>query len=318
MPVVGEAHIMVRALTTRVAKDIKDGFDGIDGATATKAGETIGQRLRDGFSKSTSGNWAGKWADGLRAVAPGAEAARDQMNQLIKQGYKFSAIGTLLVGSIGTIIGALGALIGAAGGAAAAFTAIIGTMVSLKVGMAVAKFALKGVGEAVGAATQAQTGYNDALAEARKQLKQLKFDAEAAALAEEGAALSLEKAIENLNMTADLPPNSQARRAAVLAYKEADLAYRRAQERNKEAQKEAKKTLSELAKGSKQDPFAGLTKTQKKFAKFLVTLQPIFKKLRESVAKGFLGPLQKGLDDFIKSGTFTELKNGIIDVGAAL
>jgi len=318
MPVVGEAHIMVRALTTRVAKDIKDGFDGIDGATATKAGETIGQRLKDGFAKSTAGTWAGKWADALKAAAPGAEAARDRMNELIKSGYKISSIGTLIAGSIGTIVGALGALIGVAGGAAAAFTALIGTMMSLKIGMSVAKFALNGVAQAVGAASQMQTGYNDALAEARKQLKALKFEAEAAALAEEGAAMSLEKAIENLNMTADLPPNSTARRAAVLAYKEADLAYRRAQERNKEAQKEAKKTLGELAKGSKQDPFAGLTKSQAKFARFLVTPQPMFKKLRESVAKGFLGPLQKGMESFIKSGTFKELKSGITDVGKAL
>jgi hypothetical protein len=240
------------------------------------------------------------------------------MNELIKSGYKLSSLGTLLVGSIGTIVGALGALIGVAGGAAAAFTALIGTMMSLKIGMSVAKFALNGVAQAVGAATQQQTGYNDALAEAKKQLKELKFEAEAAALAQEGAAMSLEKAIENLNMTADLPPNSTARRAAVLAYKEADLAYRRAQERNKEAQKEAKKTLGELAKGSKQDPFAGLTKSQAKFARFLVTLQPMFKKLRESVAKGFLGPLQKGMESFIKSGTFKELKSGITDVGKAL
>ena len=44
MPVVGEAHIIVRAITTNVAKDIRNGFNGVSGSggkNAQKAGEAL-------------------------------------------------------------------------------------------------------------------------------------------------------------------------------------------------------------------------------------------------------------------------------------
>jgi hypothetical protein len=51
MPVVGEAHIIVRAITTNVAKDINKGFSGLSGSGGGKQAEKAGQDLSNKFMK---------------------------------------------------------------------------------------------------------------------------------------------------------------------------------------------------------------------------------------------------------------------------
>jgi phage-related protein len=319
MPVVGEAHIIVRAITTGVARDIQNGFNGVSGSSAGKAATKAGQDMANKFSQAfnSAGNPFSGLAAGMRAVHPEAKQAYDAINQLVVAGYKGTTMAGLLVGSIGALIGGLLALVGAAGGAAAALGGLIGVFLSLKVASAVTKFAFNGIGEAVSNATQLQKNYGKTLREIREELQQLKFDAEEAALSEEQAAINLEKAREGLARTADLPADSRARREAELAFKQADLAYRRAKDRTKDLNEEVAKGGS--GGGNKmEDPYAGLTASQKKFAQFLVKLQPILEDLREAVAKGFLPALERNLDSFIKSGSFDILITGITRVGYAL
>jgi hypothetical protein len=300
MAVVGEAHIIVRAITTKVRDDIKKGFDGVDDVISES-----GKRI----SKSFSGDFY-----------QGAEQAKKAWQKLVKTGYVLQTVLGTVVGAIGSVVGAAGALAGSIGGAAGSIGALSGVIAALPAGMATFKLALSGVGAAVSSAIKANKNYASSLQEARNQLKQLKNDAEEAALAEDEAALRLQKAREALLLTADLPANSIARQQAVLDYRRADLEYRRAAERNKDLKKE----LANPTAGAKQaDPFADLTASQKEFAKYLVSLYPLIKQLKEAASNAFLPILQDQIDRLVNGtkgvATFFEtIKNGIKRTGAGL
>jgi hypothetical protein len=315
MAVVGEAHIIVRAITTRVKQDIKKGFDGIDGSTAARAGENLGQRMKDAFSKSTKGNWFGKMSDAIGEMAPNAEAAREQMNQLIMSGYKMQAMIAVILPLIGLLGGALMALVGAAGGAAASFTAFIGVLMAFKVGLAVAKQALSGVGEAVQAAIQQQQQYGSVANASAKALRDLKYAALDAALGQEQASINLQKAREGLQRVQDLPVGNAQRRQAELDFKQAELALQKATDTNKDAKK-ALASGDTTAVGY-QDPFKDLTPSQKKFAQYLVTIQKEFKKLKEAAAAGFLPALENVIKRLMASG-FPVLLKGVAKISTAL
>jgi hypothetical protein len=317
VPVVGEAHIVVRALTNKVSEDIRKGFDGVRGDIAARTGADLGDKFAAGFNKNANQNIFSRISDAIKSMAPASEGARLQLNSLIKAGYKANVAFSLIVGTIGALVGGLGALIGAAGGAAASLGTLVGYFVSLKVGMSLAGMAMKGVGQAVSAVTSQTGAQTKSIAELREELQQLRFDAEQAAISEEQAALRLEQARDNLARTADLPVNSTARREAEIAYKQADLDYRRAKDRTDDLNAEVKKGLKPQGGGGN-DPFAGLTDSQKDFARYLITLQPKLKQLREAVAKGFLPMLETQLRRIMGSGAFKIIEDGFTKIGVAL
>jgi phage-related protein len=223
-------------------------------------------------------------------------------------------------------------------------------------------------------AEEAQREYNLALEAGVESIQQLGFDAEDAALAEQKAALELEKARENLQRVQDLPPNSRARKEAELAYAEAELNLRKAKDRNGDLAKEqerlaktgpagveavieasqrlaaanAKVLDSEDAKNKKiiegaqaekdaqdaidranrdlekakkdvaaDDPLAGLTESQKEFAKFISSLKPKVDEIKEAAAGAFLPKLQEGIEIVAEKG-FPVIKQGVTEVGDAL
>lgn len=320
MPVVGEAHIIVRAITTNVAKDIKEGFKGISGEAgrnASDVGRTISEKFNDGVRRSAAKTVFGKWADGLREVAPEAEATRMAINQMIMSGYKTAAMAPVLIGSLGVIIGGLLALVGAAGGAASAFTAVIGVFMAFKVATMVGKMAFNGIAEAVQGGVQAQKNYAATLRDTREELQQLKFDAEEAALSVEEASIGLEKAREGLARTQDLPTDSRARREAELQLKQAELNYRRAKDRSNDLNEELRTGQKAKEKALANDPFKDLTPTQRIFAQYLVSINERFKGLRELAARGFLPLLQVQIQRLMASG-FPLLEVGISKISSAL
>ena len=313
MAQVGEAYIVVRAITDGVANDIKKGLSGIDDSVGDRVGQKLGKSFSRGFNKSNSNNIFGKIADGIGTLAPNADAARESFQKLTKGGFYLQTIVSTLAGAIASVVGGLIGLAGTAVGAVPAFASLANIMVGLKIGMGVAKLALSGVGEAVQQATQLTSQYGSVAAAVGLQMKQLAFDAEQAALSERRAGLSLEQARENLLAAQQLPPNSRARREAELAYEEADLAYRRAQEQQDAADKANKKG----AAGGANDPFGSLTPSQKEFAQFLVTLQTRLKDLKEAAASGFLPILQEQLGRINKT-YFPVLLDGFKKVGTSV
>jgi len=87
MPVVGEAHIIVRAITTNVAKDIKNGFNGVSGVggkNAEQAGQNLSSRFMRGWSKNMDTNPFTQFANGLKEMYPQAQAGYDAINALAR------------------------------------------------------------------------------------------------------------------------------------------------------------------------------------------------------------------------------------------
>ena len=298
MAVVGEAYILVRAITTEIKKDIANGFDGVRGQS-TKEGNAAGQAFGKGFGNK---------------MRDEATASAKAFHQLMRRGYSVQAGIGAAATSISALIGGLGALSGALVGAAASGIALVGVMAQIKVAGMVGKMAFKGVMEAVKKTGEEGT---KSLRELREEMQQLAFDAEEAALSEENAALKLEQARETLARVQDLPPKNRARREAELAYKQAELAYRRAKDKNNDLQEELANPKKKDS-GKKDDPYKDLTETQKAFAKYLKTVMPRMKELREAAASSFLPELTKQMKIMFAGGYFDMLVKGFRDVSAGL
>lgn len=270
---------------------------------ARRAGQGLGEAFDDGFNRSLSTNPFGKFADGLRAIAPEAESARMKFTSLVRTGYVVQAALGAIVGAVSSTVVSIGTLVGVLGKAAPAVAVLANAFVTLRVAMMTAKFGFGDIASAVKQATQPTAGMKKTLEELREEFQQLQFDAEQAALSEGRAALNLETAFENLRRVQDLPPNSAARREAQLAYEEADLAYRRAKDRAADLNDEVAKGMDGLkdkAAGGASDPFANLNEAQREFAEYLVTLKPLIDDLELRVSEALLPPL-KGAVEILKT-----------------
>jgi phage-related protein len=270
LALVGEAHIIVRAITDGVKDDIKRGFSG-GGTAGRRAGESIGQAFKRGFNDGAYKDKSifSRLAAGLRTAFPEAERTAKAFRRLTRVGYALGPLLSILGQSIYSFIGGLVALGGSVLAAVPSMMALVNTFIAMKVASSIAKFALGGIGKAVQQASQAtqkaadrEKAINDAkkrltrviegnverLAQATKRLEkaqlgmakatrqayeefqQLGFDAESAAIAEKRAAMELEDARAALARVQDLPPNSRARKEAELAFAEAELNLRKAKD----------------------------------------------------------------------------------------
>jgi phage-related protein len=301
MAVIGHAEIVVTAITKNFENQLKKSLGGISKSMSATAGRNLGDGFADGFARSNANNMFGKLADGLQGLAPQAESARKQFQSLTRTGYTVSAVMGLVAGGISSVVVSIGPLIGSLLRAAPAAATFLSIFTTLTVAMRVARAAFGGIGAAVQAAVAPNQALGKSLKEVREEFQQLQFDAEDAALSEKRAALNLEKAMNNLRRMQDLPPNSAARREAELEVEEAELALRRAKDRTKDLNEEVAKGPEALAKAAGgSDPFAGLNQYQRKFAEYLVSLEPKFEKLRTAMSKAFLTPLQEAVEILMK------------------
>lgn len=294
MAVVGEAHILVRAVTTQVKKDIQSGLKGLKGQ-GTDSGEQFGKGFGQGLS-----NQMGQ--------------AQKSFSSLMRKGYLLQSALGAVAGSAGALVGGLASLAGAAVVAGSSVTVLLNGMVALKVATTVGGMALKGVSQAVSAAGSSAGGAGDSVEDLKNKLEQLRLEARKAGIGQKQAALDFEKAKLSFERTADLPAGDLRRRQAAIDLEEAKLNLDNA----KQANKEAKEALKEGPKSSGTDPYAGLTKTQKEFAQYLVTIQSKMVRLREAAASSFLPELQRQLQSFIARGfmgtlvkSFTYLSEGL-------
>ena len=285
MAIVGDAYVMIHAITSGIDKDIKDGFKNVD-KQGGDAGEKVGRSYQRGLRRGSRGGGID-----FKKFIKESEAAKEKFSGLTRTGYTLAplfqaAAGT--IGVLGTSLISLGSIIGAI--TLPAIAVLGSSMMSLAQAAVTVKLAFAGVGKAISAGNKASKAgagnakalkkatealrraqqalsdvYEDAakavkkadkelletmeeLHKAREQaiedLQQLGFDSEDAAIAEQRAAIELEKARETLARVSDLPPNSRARKEAELAFAEADLNYRRAIDKNNDLKKtEAKNAL---------------------------------------------------------------------------
>jgi phage-related protein len=306
--VVGEARIVVRAITDGVAEDISRALREAQGGV-DKDGNELGKKLSEGIDKGFKNkNPFGK-------IGESALAAREAFSKLQRRGFAMQTIFGVLAGSVGALVVSIGSLVGALGAAAPSLVAFGGAAIGMGLGMKLASFALKGVTGPLSAVNKAAGATGKTIKQLREEMQQLKFDSEDAALGEKEASLNLEKARETLARVQDMPPNSMARREAELAYEQADLALRRAIDRNNDLKEEIKDGPTQSNAGP--DPYAGLTKSQAAFAKLLVGLKPKFDALKEAVAKGFLPALGTAIDS-VMTTAFPVLLEGFGKIGTAL
>ena len=263
MAIVGDAYVVVRAITTSVEADIQKAFNGVD-KVGEKAGKDISAGVNRGFSRS---------GNNFNFITPNflasAAAAKERFSSLTRAGYVLAPAITALsgvIGLLGTGLISLTSIIGAA--ATPALITLAGAFTAVGQAALTLKLAFSGVAKAVQAGnkaskksvsnTRAQEDAEENLAKAYErlakardraieQIQQLGFDSEDAAISEKRAALELEKARETLARVSDLPPNSRARKEAELAFAEADLNYRRAIDKNNDLKKEEAKNV-ELSK----------------------------------------------------------------------
>jgi phage-related protein len=298
MAVIGHAEIIVRAVTNNFEKELKSTLSNISKSVSIGAGKQIGDGFADGFNRSNAASIFGKVSDGLRSMVPEAEGARQTFQSLTRTGFVLQGALGLIAGAISSVVVSIGPLIGSLLAAAPAAVALANGLVAIQLASRVGKAAFGDIAGAVSNATKAQGGYNNSLQDALEKLRQLRFEAEEAALSQERAALNLESARESLLRAQEFPVNSRERREAELQFREAELAYRRAKDRNNQTKKElAKGVQGQMSGGGAgSDPFAGLNSAQKTFAQYLITLQPRFQKLELSLSKAFLTPLKDAVD----------------------
>jgi hypothetical protein len=259
MAIVGDAYIVVKAITTGFESEVRRAANGIN---LNREGSSVGDTFSRGFSRGI-GNGLG---NSLSSFERSAIAARKQFQALVRTSYFLGPALSMLVSTIGTLAGGLVSL--ASSLVAAAPSAIVFASALTSIGIAAVGLlgALSGVAKAISAGTkaklagkknsdayqeslkrlalatervaEAQRDFAEAAEAAREEVQQLGFDAEDAALSESKAAIELEKARETLQRVQDLPPNSRARREANLAFQEAELNLRRAKDKNSDLRKE--------------------------------------------------------------------------------
>jgi len=259
MAIVGDAYIVVKAITTGFESEVRRAASGIN---IDREGRAVGQSFSRGFSKGTGSGLRSSLAD----FGAAADAARARFQALVKTGYLIGPIFSQVLSTIGALAGGLVSL--ASSLVAAAPSAIVFASAISSIGIAALGLvgALSGVTKAISAGTKAklagtknadayqsalknlalatervaaaQRDFAEAAMKADEEVQQLGFDAEDAALSEKKASIDLEKARETLQRVQDLPPNSRARREAQLAFEEAELNLRRAKDKNSDLRKE--------------------------------------------------------------------------------
>jgi hypothetical protein len=315
MAVVGEAKITVVADTRGVKDQIRKGFHGAT-AVAQKASQEVSSTFGKGLSKGLESA-----SDAFKKLNNESEQLARSFAKGVRRSYVFQAGIGALIQSVAALGSGLLALIGNLAGAASAGIALVGIMAQMKVASLVGKQAFSGVMQAVKASGTAASATGKTIRELREEMQQLAFSAEEAALSQEKAGLSLEKARENLARVQNLPPDNRARREAELAYQEADLAFRKAKDRNADLQEQInnpEKKGGAGGGGAANDPYKDLTKTQKKFAQYLASVQPRMKELREAAASSFLPELTKQMQEMFRGGFFQMLVKGFEDVSKGL
>lgn len=162
MALVGEAHIVVRAITTRVKDDIRNGFDGTD-QIAQDAGGKVSDSFRKGFDRNSKNGLFSKKFENE------AIAASKAFGRIMTASYFLTPAIAGAVAAISSLVSGLFALGAQLASAAPAALALGGSLSALIQGAIVAKVAFSGVGAALKAGLNAQ----DAAASSARDLSSL-------------------------------------------------------------------------------------------------------------------------------------------------
>ena len=295
MAIVGSAEIVIHAITTGFKKEVEDALKDIDmGGGGEKLGEDLDKGIRRGAGKNKKSYFSDAFITESKkaataftrllnvgdAVGPAISTAVSGISSLVSGLFALGSAAGAAAPALSVLPGLLSAVAQAGiaaklafGGVGKAISALNkkesgggksnaqdNTLADARKRLARAyQNAAESMASANDKVRKSQTALNAAYKAGAESLQQLGFDAEDAALAEQKAAIELERARESLLRTQDMPVDSRMRREAELAFKEADLNYRQAKDTASDladAQKYAKETGIEGTKeviSAKQD-----------------------------------------------------------------
>lgn len=165
MAVVGDAYIMVRAITDRVKDDIRDGFKGSD-----RIGSDAGRQVSDGFSRGFK-RGGGSSSGMFKNLARNAEQARARLQNLVRTGYVLGPALAGLASVIGSAVSGLFALGAQAAAAGPALMSLVGILSAVAQAGAVLKVAFSGVGAALSAGLKGAGGGGGGGVDMSKQIE---------------------------------------------------------------------------------------------------------------------------------------------------
>ncbi len=180
MAVVGDAYIVVKAITTGFERDVRRSLNGIN---LDADGNAIGESFTRGFTNSIS-KGLGKKFDFSAAEAA---AARQTFQTLVRTNFALTASIGPLISSLGSLGGGFVSLVSIVGAAAPALVVLPGIFTAIGLAAITTVAALKGVGGAVSAglnqqkkATQENTAAKIAAArrieDINKRIEKLEID----------------------------------------------------------------------------------------------------------------------------------------------
>ena len=152
MAVVGDAYVVVHAITSGVKRDIEQGFKGVD-----RVGEQVGARLGKTISAGMS-NAMPKNNNMIftQAFQNSATQAADRFSQLTRAGYVLAPAITAVLGAVGSLASGLVSLVSVLAAAAPAAAVLANGMFGLLQVLGTVKIAFNGVTEAISAGLKNQ------------------------------------------------------------------------------------------------------------------------------------------------------------------
>ena len=246
MALVGEAHILVKAITTGVQKDIDNAFSGAD-SVGEKAGRNAASGFSRGFGNNTDGQVIFRKFYTAKEIKVFKKARQDFLD-LAAKGYVVSVAVTALTGAIGSLVGGLGVLaLTVTAAAGPALLGLVGTLGAVAVAAAVLVTVFKGVGDALKAQGDAADGAAErekAYARATRDLEDAKYNY---AETEKEVAKRVKAAADAITDAADAEVDAKiAVENAERAYQDSVEATKEALEDVTKAREDAKEAIQQL------------------------------------------------------------------------
>jgi hypothetical protein len=189
--VVGDAYVVVHAITSGVKKDIENGFKGVD-QVGERVGAKLGRTISAGMSNAMPKNNNMFFTAALQAQSL---AAADAFSSLTRAGYILAPAITAVVGVIGALGSGLISLVAVLAAAGPAIAVLANGFAGLVGLLATVKIAFSGVSEAISAGLKTQKSSVANTRQIAKAELALKRATEDLARAYEDASASNKKAL---------------------------------------------------------------------------------------------------------------------------
>jgi hypothetical protein len=146
--VIGDAYIVVKAITTGFEAEVKRAASGIN---LERDGSNIGKTFSKGFNSGAGGGLARSFDD----FGASALQARAQFQSLVRTGYTIGPLISILVSGIGSLAGGFVALAGTVAGAIPSLVVLPGIFTAIGLSALTAFAAFSGVGSAISSGLKA-------------------------------------------------------------------------------------------------------------------------------------------------------------------